>query len=373
MKNVLFIGHFLPNGRNVYETNLITELKKQVDKLEVITVNKGYNELETSFQNIPIYAVKAVKKPIIDEAIRFWDMLKLLRRWYKKNANRNDKRIILLNSSIEINLAVIVVSKLYKIKTSSLLIDTALGNFKPDTLWNKYMFFCYKYGEKLYKYLDGSMALNPKVFQHLKLCEKPTHLTKIGFSRTHNYPDSKKRSTKKKIVYTGSLMYYDGTEELLNAVSRLSNEDIELKVYGNGPLKSMVETYASQYEHINYMGYLSNEKIGRVLQEADFLINPRISYFYTDIFGFPSKMVEYLLSGTPVITTSFSAMPKEYRDFVYLISEETAKGIEKSIVEAVHDDPETQEKMVKNAYDYIKKHNGYESIVREMVKFVYSL
>lgn len=372
MRNILFIGHFLPNGRNVYETNLISELKKQTDNMEIITINKGYTELENIFLDIPVHALKALKKPVIDEVIRFFNMVKLLRRWRKKYIH-DDSRIILLNSSIEVNLAVLIMSKLYKTKVSSLLIDTALGNFKRDTIWNIYMYYCYFFAEKLYKYLDGNMALNPKVFEFLNLVKKPFHLTKIGYSYSHKYSSIKKQNKRKKIVYTGSLMYYDGTEELLNAVAQLERNDVELLIFGTGPLSQMVKSFASKYEHIKYMGYLPNDKINQVLRDADFLINPRISYFYTDIFGFPSKIIEYFLSGTPVISTSFSAMPEAYREFVYLIQEESVEGIKKGIIAALNDSPEVQEYKTRSAYQYVIDNNQYTCIVREMLEFVFSL
>lgn len=372
MKCVLFVGHFLPNGTNVYETNLIAQLKKQTDDLEIITINKGYTELESSFLDIPVHAVKAVKKPVIDEIIRFFYMMKLLRKW-KKKTNQNDARIILLNASLEITLAVLIASKLFKIKAVSLIIDTALGNFKPDTLWNKYIYWCYSCGEKLYKYLDGSMALNVRVFDYLGLTKKPYHLTKIGYSSKPDYIQKKNQNEKKKIVYTGSLMYYDGTEELLEAVSTLENKNVELTLYGSGPLRPMVESFVSKFSNIHYEGYLSNDKIGKVLQEADFLVNPRISNFFTDVFGFPSKMIEYLLSGTPVITTPFAAMPDAYLDFVYLIEEESAAGIKDAILKAVQDDPEIKTRKAQSAYQYIIDNNDYVCIVREMLEFVFSL
>lgn len=372
MKCVLFVGHFLPNGSNVYETNLIAQLKKQTDDLEIITINKGYTELESSFLDIPVHAVKAVKKPVVDEIIRFFYMMKLLRKW-KKKTNQNDARIILLNASLEITLAVLIASKLFKIKAASLIIDTALGNFKPDTLWNKYIYWCYSCGEKLYKYLDGSMALNARVFDYLGLTKKPYHLTKIGYSSKPDYPQEKNQNEKKKIVYTGSLMYYDGTEELMEAVSTLENKNVELTIYGSGPLRPMVESFVSKFSNIHFEGYLSNDKIGQVLREADFLVNPRISYFFTDVFGFPSKMIEYLLSGTPVITTPFAAMPDAYRDFVYLIEEESTAGIKDAILKAVQDDLEIKTRKAQSAYQYIINNNDYVCIVREMLEFVFSL
>lgn len=372
MRNVLFVGFLLPNGTNVYEKNLITELKKQTDNLEIISINKGYKKLEDTFQGIPLHAVKAYKRPVIDEITRFFYMIKLLAAWRKKKINA-DARIIMLNASIEINLAVLIVSKRYKIKVSSLLIDTALGNFKPDTLWNRYLYSCYSLGERLYKYLDGSIALNPRAFSHLGLLKKPTHLTKIGYSDCTDHLIPKSVHEKRIIVYTGSLMYYDGTEELLNAAAQLAGENIELHLYGSGPLREMAESFAKQHENIKYMGYLPNSRIQEVLSEADFLINPRISYFYTDIFGFPSKMIEYLLSGTPVITTNFSSMPKAYQDFVYLIKDESITGIKNAILTAINDEPGVRENKALSAYQYIKENNHYKCIVEEMLDFVFSI
>lgn len=374
MRCILFVGHFLPNGRNVYEANLIDYLKKNVDALEIISVSKGYTELESTYLNIPIHAVKSVKKPIFDEIIRFFYMVFLLRKWRKNtNTSKHDARIILMNAPLEINLAVWIISKLYGVKVSSLIIDTAKGNFKPDTLWNKYLYWCYSQSEKIYKYLDGSMALNKRVFEHLGLKDKPHHLTKIGYSCVPEFPHRKKQNVKTKIVYTGSLMYYDGTEELLEAVSRLENQNIELVIYGSGPLRSVVESYASRFNNIYFAGYLPNEKIGQVLREADLLINPRMPYFFTDVFGFPSKMIEYLLSGTPVITTQFAAMPEAYRQFVYLIEEESVDGIRDAILKAVRDDAAAKVQKAKDAYQYIIENNNYDSIVKEMLDFVFSL
>lgn len=374
MRCILFVGHFLPNGRNVYEANLIDHLKKNVDALEIISVSKGYTELESTYLNIPIHAVKSVKKPIFDEIIRFFYMVFLLRKWRKNtNTSKHDARIILMNAPLEINLAVWIISKLYGVKVSSLIIDTAKGNFKPDTLWNKYLYWCYSQSEKIYKYLDGSMALNKRVFEHLGLKDKPHYLTKIGYSCVPEFPHGKKQNVKTKIVYTGSLMYYDGTEELLEAVSRLENQNIELVIYGSGPLRSVVESYASRFNNIYFAGYLPNEKIGQVLREADLLINPRMPYFFTDVFGFPSKMIEYLLSGTPVITTQFAAMPEAYRQFVYLIEEESVDGIRDAILKAVRDDAAAKVQKAKDAYQYIIENNNYDSIVKEMLDFVFSL
>ena len=41
--------------------------------------------------------------------------------------------------------------------------------------------------------------------------------------------------------------------------------------------------------------------------------------------------MEYMVSGTPILTTPLQGMPQEYNDFVYLFKDETIEGMEKTL------------------------------------------
>jgi hypothetical protein len=45
--------------------------------------------------------------------------------------------------------------------------------------------------------------------------------------------------------------------------------------------------------------------------------------------------MEYMASGTPVLTTVLPGMPKEYHPYVYLLEDETAEGIAKMLTEVL--------------------------------------
>ena len=53
----------------------------------------------------------------------------------------------------------------------------------------------------------------------------------------------------------------------------------------------------------------------------------KVSEEYTK-YSFPSKNMEYMVSGTPVLTTKLSGMPKDYYQYVYFIENETVAGIQ---------------------------------------------
>ena len=75
------------------------------------------------------------------------------------------------------------------------------------------------------------------------------------------------------------------------------------------------------------MGVKSNNEIVSDEQRASLLVNPRPSSPEYTKYSFPSKTMEYMASGTPVLMTKLPGMPKEYYPFIYTIDDETVEGV----------------------------------------------
>lgn len=372
----LFIGQILPEKNNVYEKNLLCEMYKQLgDTLTVLSINKAIRDKNAinKLEQISIDILPTKRKLIIDDFYRIYKTISYVKKWCINNKSCN-KKIILLNTPPDIEIGLLYLKNRYNLTIVNLIIDTALGNFEKKGFKNLYFHYFYKIGELLAKYMSGALALSSEVFSYLKLDKNPCMLTKIGHSEKENFLVFKdKKNIRKKIVYTGTLISYDGIQELLEAVTILPKNKYELYIYGRGPLLDLVKEYQSRYENIFYCGYLENNKIKKVLNQADILMNIRTSNSYTDIFGFPSKLIEYLLSGTPVISTNFKTLPEEISGFLYITENETSKSIANEILKLEKLDFSIIEKNSKLAYDFIFNNYTYENIVNEMIKFINSI
>ena len=75
-------------------------------------------------------------------------------------------------------------------------------------------------------------------------------------------------------------------------------------------------------------------------QEATLLVNPRPTDEEYVKYSFPSKTMEYMASGTPVLTTVLPGMPKEYYPYVYLLEDETAEGIAEKLKQVLSESDE---------------------------------
>lgn len=244
-KAILYIGHFLP-GNEGYEKKLLRELSSQLSNhLDVISVSpfwptKPENVKWLSSANKLIWVRARI--PALNGILRFFQLLWNVLSW--NNKNKKYKRcIIVQNCPVEVNAAIVLCKNILRIKSVNLIIDTAVGNINGKRLRDKYLVVCYRAAEKLYKYLSGSILLNKKAIGYFGLNSQPCLITRIGYDNSIHFANRRiKENTnrKKRIVYTGTLIDYDGTAELLSAMDYLDSGKYELSIYGGGPLEGLV-------------------------------------------------------------------------------------------------------------------------------------
>ena len=75
------------------------------------------------------------------------------------------------------------------------------------------------------------------------------------------------------------------------------------------------------------MGIKRNAEIVEEEQKASLLVNPRPRAPEYTKYSFPSKNMEYMVSGTPTLTTVLPGMPTEYYPYVYLLEDESPDGV----------------------------------------------
>jgi glycosyltransferase involved in cell wall biosynthesis len=132
------------------------------------------------------------------------------------------------------------------------------------------------------------------------------------------------------IVYTGSLNRYGGIDLLLDAFKLLKG-NYRLVISGRGEWEGKVRAAVAQDDRIAYVGFLSDNEYRALLRRATVLINPRPSNIPENEYNFPSKLLEYLASGRPVISTATAHVAEEYGDKVFLLREETPQALARLI------------------------------------------
>lgn len=133
------------------------------------------------------------------------------------------------------------------------------------------------------------------------------------------------------IIYAGGLYAKYGVRMLIEAFMGLERPDLTLDLYGSGDMEKEIRDYSCRDPRIRFHGIVSNDEIVKLEKQALLLVNPRPTHEDFTRYSFPSKNMEYMLSGTPVLTTRLPGMPADYHPYVYLFDEETTAGYRRTL------------------------------------------
>lgn len=134
------------------------------------------------------------------------------------------------------------------------------------------------------------------------------------------------------ILYTGTLSIKYGILELIQEFKLIKDERYRLIICGGGNGSDKVQSECLSDKRIQFLGLVSQEEAHRIRCNADILVNPRRNTDAYTKYSFPSKIMEYLLTGKPVICYRLDGIPKEY-DNVLIYAEEREGGLCKAIEE----------------------------------------
>ncbi len=136
-----------------------------------------------------------------------------------------------------------------------------------------------------------------------------------------------------RILYTGKLIETNGIINLLEAFKRINNENYRLNICGSGEAEKYVIDAAQLDKRIVYMGQVNHKDILKLQRDATVLVNPRQNSGEYTRYSFPSKNLEYLSSGTPVIAYKLDGIPNEYDEHIFYVADNKVEALQAKILE----------------------------------------
>jgi glycosyltransferase involved in cell wall biosynthesis len=246
------------------------------------------------------------------------------------------------------------------------------GETVPSTFSRRLDFYLQK---KLLPHFDGLVVVNKCIVEHFAPSTPFVRIeggvNEAFFQHALScHRRSNERRTQFIIVSAGTLYDINGISEILEAFSLLPSTDYRLRIAGSGPLSEKVKQAAKADPRIEYCGYLSLEEIIELYTSADVLINMRPTKRIKTDYFFPSKILEYLASGTPVITTCTGHIEEDYSDFVFLLKDESPQGLAQLMQVVAAMELNLRIQKGKAAQTYIRTHNTWEMQGCRVFKFI---
>lgn len=172
------------------------------------------------------------------------------------------------------------------------------------------------------------------------------------------------------IIYAGGLNRSYGVDLLIEAIADIDEFPVLLKIFGRGDQEEELKKRSGTDPRFQYEGFVSPDKLIPELTKADLLINPRPSKEDFSMMSFPSKLIEYLATGRPVLTTKIASIPDSYKPHFYYIEDETAKGIKKAIISVFRESSSQRELFSLNSQSFINNEASELSIGKKIASFI---
>jgi len=285
-------------------------------------------------------------------------------KWFFQNRGNEKKIIVLSNVYLPFLVAIAPLKLLAKIYIVSFVPDMPAYIFsyvKQSSLLKKMLIPLYvKLSNKIINISDFYVYIT----KYMCDCFRNKCFCVIeGFTDINQDTIKKKYNCEKKaIMYAGALFEKFGIKLLLEAFHEIEG-DYELWLFGKGDMSKEIELFSLKDPRIKYWGNLPNEEILEYEKKAKLLVNPRPTIFEFTQYSFPSKLMEYMASGTPVLTTKLLGIPDDYYDKMFFIDEETSDGLKKALLGCLLKSEKELESFGKNAQAYVlSEKNNYKQI-----------
>lgn len=136
-------------------------------------------------------------------------------------------------------------------------------------------------------------------------------------------------------LYAGALRREYGVADLVDGFRALDAPDVELHVYGGGDYAPEVARAAAEDPRVRFYGTADLDHVVAEEMRVWLLVNPRPTSADFVKYSFPSKNMEYLASGTAVLTTRLPGMPAEYYEHVLTIDTDGTEAVTAALKKAM--------------------------------------
>lgn len=179
------------------------------------------------------------------------------------------------------------------------------------------------------KQAKGHIFLSYKAFKDCNF-QKRYHLDG-GIDQLKFNPSETSSNHKKYILYTGMLSKWGGISLLLNAFKKIKDPNVQLWVCGYG--RSLELHKALKIDsRITFFGLVPENKLIDLCKKTSIFVNPRPNNIPGNDMNFPSKLLEYLSYGKPVLSTWTPGISDDYREIIEVFDQETPECLANSLL-----------------------------------------
>ena len=244
-----------------------------------------------------------------------------------KKLNMDSKSTLVLCDTLHLRGILLSLSfiKLNQLKMIGIVTDLYRFFHKKGS-FNLKSYLFMKLGEWTLHQYDAYVLVSELIKQEAFTKNKPILVAEGIF----DLPDLPKSFNKENIIlYSGALEAEHGILNVMDAVNELVDFPYVFHIYSASP---RYKEFDDRLSHkVIFKGYLDRNNLLIKQRQAKILINPRPLNLPFNAYSFPSKLIEYMASGTPTITSALPSIPERFIQGLYLIEDISLNGLKTAL------------------------------------------
>ncbi len=363
-----------------FEANDIGQVKI-INYLPVDAYPKGYTDkfIEGfTFQHTEKYKaddinVKCCNVFGIKRFINSLYFRKYIKNWAKEDNGK--KKVILSYTANSMFLGLVKLAKKYNKNIIAGCIIADIPEFatarKVTGLKKLYHTYQVKKCASLYGVVDRFVLLTEQMAQKLGI--KSPHIVIEGIATTEEFIDDSTEELLKNdryVLYTGTLNYKFGIGTLIDAFEKIEDKNLKLVICGFGEAEEIIKEKQKQDDRIVFLGKVDRSEALKLQKEATVLVNPRQNNEDFTKYSFPSKNLEYLSSGVPLVAYKLDGIPDEYDEFISYPKDNTPISLANEIIKICNLSDENRLAMGLKAQNFVFENKNKYIQARKIIEFI---
>lgn len=368
-----------------FQRNLLKGFSKQNVVLEVLSIppvamypGSRYliwkSKKEVFTENARGKYLAFVNLPVFKQAALFFSVFKNTFSWCLKNKNDTDKCVMVYGQNSFVAAAQVAVCQMFGVASCNIVTDPIRYISKFDEMpWSKKSLWNVQWTimDSIKKKYSAFVLLTKAMIEEYITDNKPYILLEgICDADIFDGITAEKKAEPAVIMYAGALTDGFGINKLLDAYAQMKNK-AQLWLFGAGDCEQRIRQEQQKNPGIKFWGKVPWKEMLTHMKEASVLVSVKPTDQFHTRYQFPSKIMEYMASSTPVASTMVEGIPDEYFQYIAPIKPDTAEGIAETLDRMVSMDARMLEKMGAVAKDFVsEKKNCYVQAerIRELLE-----
>lgn len=388
MGNIVFIGSIYPENSfqelskkyniqsavpaDILQKNIIKGLEQNLN--EHVTVFTCY-ALNGSFKDFGVsqgyewqgekggtnYCLPFRRTRVWSMFSKLFSVKKNVGKWLKENRKNEKTNVIVYSAYFPFLIPLISLKKKYNLNVSLVITDLPqyMGLNEKKSFYNKMSLKISQWlFEKSFSVVDSLVLLTEQMHNTLP-GNKPYTVVEGIATKSYNYKNIPVDDSKKRVLYSGTMQKKYGVPVLLNAIKYIDDEDAEFVFYGNGDAVEDILKASETDKRIKWCKFLETESLHEEQQKAIVLVNPRQNNEEFTKYSFPSKNLEYMLSGRPTICYMLDGMPEEYKNYLIVPENDSPQALAAAIKNIFNKTKEEQSEIGIKARNFVLENKNY--------------